>query len=289
MGGGYYDEDSRSARTAVYSSLGADQIFNKDLHEDMNSVNIKTREALDSEEHPESVPIIVALDVTGSMDFIPLSLVREGLPTMMNKILQAGAQHPQLNFIAIGDHECDKYPLQVGQFESSDELIDKWLTAVHLEEGGGWVDGGESYLLAWAFAAFKTTIDSFNKRGKKGFLFTIGDEANKHNISAKELQNVFGDNNSFEDETAVSLLAKTREKYEVYHLHTTGTYTGKRKDFQQKWSQLMGENLIIVDNHNDIPGIIAKIIAGQGSIVDAEPIQPIEPNSEQKETSNHFL
>ena len=36
------------------------------LHKDLNPKNI-IRECLDTEEHPETIPVILALDVTGSM------------------------------------------------------------------------------------------------------------------------------------------------------------------------------------------------------------------------------
>ena len=69
----------------------------------------------------------------------------------MDKIIQSGIKDPQVLFLAIGDHECDTSPLQVGQFESSDELLEHWLTHVWLEGGGGG-NRGESYALAWHFA-----------------------------------------------------------------------------------------------------------------------------------------
>ena len=44
------------------------------------------------------------------------------------------------------------------------------------ELGGG--DGPEDYDLLWYFADKCTDTDSFNKRHKKGFCFTIGDASN---------------------------------------------------------------------------------------------------------------
>ena len=93
----------------------------------------------------------------------------------MGGLIQNGIPDPTLLFLAIGDHECDKSPLQVGQFESGDPELDLWLTRTWLEKGGGG-NAGESYLLAHYFAAYHTDIDAYNKRGKRGFLFTVGDE-----------------------------------------------------------------------------------------------------------------
>ncbi|STD12570.1 hypothetical protein [Chryseobacterium carnipullorum] len=39
----------------------------------------------------------------------------------MGGIIQGGVPDPALLFLGIGDHECDAYSLQVGQFESGDE------------------------------------------------------------------------------------------------------------------------------------------------------------------------
>ncbi len=131
MGGGMYSCSSRSIRA---SSLGYDtkpvsEIFTaKSRNSAMNPNGIKVREARDSKEHPNSLAIMLALDVTGSMGSIPHYLVKNGLPNIMEEIIKAGIKDPQMLFVGIGDHECDNAPLQIGQFESSDDLLDKWLT-----------------------------------------------------------------------------------------------------------------------------------------------------------------
>ncbi|MCA9398032.1 hypothetical protein KC573_04335, partial [candidate division WWE3 bacterium] len=130
-----------------YATKSAREIFGQELHEEMNPLGVEIRESRDSEEHPNSIAIQVWLDVTGSMHRIPENLVKESLPHLMLDIMDAGVDDPQLFFGAIGDHTCDRSPLQVGQFESDTELIVKWLTNSHLEGGGGGNDG-ESYLLA---------------------------------------------------------------------------------------------------------------------------------------------
>ena len=99
------------------------------------------REARDSEEHPNSFPIIIGLDVTGSMGYIPKELIKNGFPEMMKKIMDEGVEHAQVCFMGIGDEECDSAPIQMGQFETSDELCEKWLKAIYLEGGGGGNDG----------------------------------------------------------------------------------------------------------------------------------------------------
>jgi hypothetical protein len=77
-------------------------------------------------------------------------------------------------FGAIGDATCDRAPLQVGQFES-DNRMDDDLSRILLEGGGGG-QKTESYELAMYFMARHTAADCYEKRGKRGYLFIIGDE-----------------------------------------------------------------------------------------------------------------
>jgi hypothetical protein len=245
----------------------------------MSPQNIVLRESRDSKEHPESLALILALDLTGSMGDIPLHIVRDGLPAIMGKIMQKGITDPQLLFVGVGDHECDRAPLQVGQFETSDELLDQWLTKIWLEGGGGG-NAGESYLLAWYFAGHKTAIDCFEKRKQKGFLFTIGDEPTLSEVPKSAIEALMG-KGQHDDYTASSLLSKAKETYNVYHIHVKQGSAGGRQDVMDGWKQLMGENLIIVDDYKTIPTVIVdKIISVVGTkktlIVDKTDIKEVE-------------
>ena len=283
MGGGTYNVSSRTVRAASegYHTKSTAEIFSqKEINNAMNPHGIKIREARDSEEHPNSLAIVMALDVTGSMGSIPHHLVKDGLPHIMDNIIQHGIKDPQLLFLGIGDHECDRSPLQVGQFESSDDLLDKWLTDVYLEGGGGGNDG-ESYLLAWYFAGHHTSIDCFEKRKEKGFLFTIGDEPTLKQIPLDKIKGLMGDG-QYEDYSAAQLLDKAREKYHVYHLHIKETYAGSRSETMDGWKQLMGENLIIVENHNEISRIISEIVTkNKSASQQGEQTDPAEPKVEE--------
>src|ERR1700760_193112 len=152
-----------------YSDSGAHTV-----HPSLDPFDVGKRESRDSAEHPQSLAISVLFDVTGSMGSVPRKL-QQKLPQLHGLLKQKDyVRDPQLMFGAIGDATCDQAPLQVGQFES-DNRMDKDLERILLEGGGGG-QKTESYELAMYFMARHTVTDCFEKRGKRGYLFVIGDE-----------------------------------------------------------------------------------------------------------------
>ena len=260
MGGSSYSHSSRNLRSHSegYYTKSANEIFTQNtkrvIHEQMNPKGVTIRESRDSENHPNSIPIIIALDFTGSMGHIPHELIKDGLPTIMSGIIEHGIPDPQVLFLGIGDHECDRAPLQVSQFESGDAELDMWLTRSYIEGGGGG-NGGESYGLAHYFAANHTVTDHWEKRGQKGFLFTIGDEPNLRNYPSRALNEITGngDISTFTDE---EILAKAQEKWNVYHI-----MPGKEtRNAKQYWTSLLGQNMVWVESGNKVAEAIRDII-----------------------------
>lgn len=265
MGGTFYEENSRSLRSADrgYATKSVQEVFTqRNIHESLNPMNLRFREARDSEAHPNSIPVIIGLDVTGSMGKIPHDLIKSGLPTMMTTLIGKGLNDAAVCFIAIGDHKSDKAPLQVAQFESGDLELDTHLENTWLEGNGGG-NNGESYFLAWYFAARKTQTDAWDKRKTKGFLFTIGDEHCHSGISVEDinrglarnnLTSIFGDG-AEGTVTAKELLREAQEKYHVFHLNLA-----TNSKIQNSWNALLGENNIKVSDYTEIPKIIAAKI-----------------------------
>jgi hypothetical protein len=253
------------SRKLGYDSKPKEQIFEqRTIHNEMSPHGITVRESRDSDESPNSTAIIIALDVTGSMGNVPHQLVKNGLPHIMESIIEAGIQNPQVLFLAIGDHTCDEAPLQVGQFEQNDELLDNWLTQVYLEGHGGRNDG-ESYMLAWYFAAQHTSIDCFEKRGKKGFLFTIGDEPVLSSIGSRDLDRLMGDTSKSGEYQVANirsdfLLEQAQKEYHCFHLHIQETGSGRRQRVQDEWAQRMSDNMLPVQRHTDVASTIASAI-----------------------------
>jgi hypothetical protein len=251
----------------------------------------KVRECVDLEgEHNNTFPVIIALDVTGSMGHVPERLVKRDFPEIMKKVLDAGVKDPQVCFVAVGDHECDHVPLQVAQFEASDELLDNWLTRLYLEGGGG-PNEGESYLLAWYFAARCTETHSWMKRHKKGVLITIGDEPNLTSIPEKDCQSIFGAGQGKVSDK--QLLDEAREKWHVWHINMMD-YAGKAQSTQNYWKQTLGDHLINTQTSDgsDIVDIISKLVIdgyNEGGVADPED-DDLSPTSrdEDKEDDPFF-
>lgn len=276
MGSDRYDLYARSVRAADagYATKSVDAIFTQQkerkIHKDMDPKGITIRESRDSEAHPNVLPVILALDVTGSMGHIPHQLIKDGLPQLMGGLIQKGAD-VSLLFLGIGDHESDRAPLQVGQFESGDAELDLWLTRTYIEGNGGG-NGGESYLLAWHFANNFVSTDAQEKRGQKPFLFTVGDEPNLRALPSSALSEIYG--KSFESTSAAALLAAAQEKFRVYHLHVTHS-TGARRSLQG-WKDALGENCIEVPDYREIPAVITKIVVA-ASVTTPEEVAPVAP------------
>ncbi|MCR4792653.1 MAG: hypothetical protein K5871_07875 [Lachnospiraceae bacterium] len=184
---------------------------------------IQTREARDSEDHPESLPIIIGLDVTASMGYLAEKVAKESLNETMMKLYSTNAvKDPALMFAAYGDAN-DEYPLQVTQFESdiriAEQLLDLWL-----ENGGS---GMVVPNLLWYFAAKHTSLDNFEKRHKKGFIFTIGDEADcrddsEYNALVSLYPGILGEKVEMR---VPEMLKAAQEKFEVFHIFLNDSYT----------------------------------------------------------------
>jgi len=260
MGSSSWSNDAYSHLKKDYTTKTTAQIFTStNLDSDMSPKNAKFRESRDSDAHPESLAVAVFLDVTGSMGDIPEILVREKLGSLMTTLISHGVPDAHVMFGGIGDHISDRSPLQVGQYEAGTEELNKWLTKIYLEGGGGG-QNMESYSLAWLFAGRHTSIDCFEKRGEKGFLFTIGDEKTHPELDKETLKDLLGYEFG-EDIKAEQLLSEAQRMYHVFHLHMHQTPTGKTDSIVQFWKKTLGERCIVVEDYSNLAEIIASTVA----------------------------
>lgn len=219
------------------------------------------RESRDSDGHPDSLAIGVIFDITGSMGQIPIVLQTKLAGLMQLLIAKGYAPHPQILFGAIGDASPpspNTVPLQIGQFES-DITMDDNLTNIFLEGMGG-SQHHETYELAHYFFARHTSTDCFEKRGHKGYFFTIGDEAFYPTVKRAFVKQYIGDDNLEGDLTTESVVQELEEKYHVFHIHAQqGSYRNDPKVLDP-WKALLGERLLLLEDANDVAETIALTI-----------------------------
>jgi hypothetical protein len=259
MGYTRWSSDAYSHLKSTYTDKSSDEIFSNGMNSVMNPHGLVFRESRDSLAHPNSLAIAVFLDVTGSMGEIPEMLIRHKLGSLMDTLLAHGVEDPQVMFSAIGDHYTDQAPLQVGQFESGAEEMNECLSKVYIEGGGGG-QNMESYLLAWLIAGRHTSIDCFEKRGRKGFLFTIGDEKNWDSIAASRLKDLMGYTQT-DPITDTQVLAQAQRMYHVFHIHINETGYKDNPEVISYWKKMLGERTLILDNHRALAELIATTVA----------------------------
>jgi hypothetical protein len=261
MGYGAYSHDrhvqSTTMRAKAASTGGAETVFTqRSCHPTMDPMGLTVRQSRDSAEHPESLSILFALDVTGSMGNIPKNLATQNLPHFVKALIDAGIPHPQVLFAAVGDTFSDRAPLQVGQFESSDELMDQWLTRVWLEGGGGG-NGHESYDLALYLAARHTSIDCWERRQKKGYLFITGDEKIYPEVSPASVLAVFG--TALEAPIPLdALVREVRQQWEPFFLVPN---PARDAICGATWRAVLGDRTIVLDDPEATALAAASIVA----------------------------
>ncbi|NHZ64872.1 VWA domain-containing protein [Massilia genomosp. 1] len=280
MGQGNYSHAAHAALVADRASASRSEVFTqRGCHALMNPNGLKMRESRDSADHPNSLGIVFALDVTGSMGDIPQSLATKELPTFMALLGAVGVPDPQLLFMAIGDATSDRAPLQIGQFESTAELMDQWLTWSYLEGGGGG-SGEESYELAFYMVAQHTDIDCWVKRRKKGYLFITGDELPYPAVSRHQIGSLVGDTLD-EDVPIAEAIAAAAETYHVFFLIPD---LGRRARCEKRWRELLGDHVICMEEPGDacavaaaIVGLTERAIADMDTLVSTLSANAIEP------------
>lgn len=257
MGHGSWDAGdwTRYAASSVTGRSRASIFASRGMKPAYDPARIAVRESVDSADNPASTPVIIGVDVTGSMGSLAEELIVRGLNTTFTELLaRRPVTDPHVMAMAIGDAECDRAPLQVTQFEAdiriAEQLTDLWL------EGGGGGNRGESYSLAHAFAGLKTTHDAHAKRGAKGFLFTVGDEPNLDGVTRAQLKEVLGVD-AQADLSARDCVDLASRSYEVFHIIVDGSYARNNlKEVRRTWDPILPQRVI----HLSDPGKLSETI-----------------------------
>ncbi len=223
------------------------------LHPLLNPCGV-VRECCDTEEHPETIPVILALDVTGSMG-AAATMCASKLDEIMEE-LYGKVKDVEFLMMGIGDLACDDAPIQASQFESDIRILDQ-TTKVYFEAGGGG-NSYESYTAAWYFGLHNTRLDCW-KRGKKGIIITMGDEPLNPYLPGKRLSEVLGQ--PTQDVDTDTLYKEVCEKYDVYHIAITNnsSYNYYADGIKNTWGKLLNQHLITASSE-DLPEVISNII-----------------------------
>lgn len=261
MGTSRWDDSAWVSHTSSVKTKTREEIFSSShMLEKFDPKKITVRESKDSALNPNSNAIIVALDVTGSMGINAEQLARNGLGVMVEEIIKRKpVSDPHVMCMGIGDVKYDSAPLQVTQFEA-DITIAEDLKNIYLEGGGGG-NCFESYNLAWYFAALNTSIDCYEKRGKKGYLFTLGDEEAPEDLLASEIRKVFG-NQETKDYTSEQLLNMASKMYHVYHIVVKQGSHARHyfDDVMKSWKELLGQRVLVLEKNEDLAEVIVSTI-----------------------------
>jgi hypothetical protein len=256
MGNSNWNPSNYSNYSRSVAGKSQQQIFTQtQCHPDLDPNKFNIRESVDSPANPSSTPVIVAVDETGSMGILAENIIKKGLGIIVEGIVnRKPIVDPHILLAAVGDAYCDSAPIQTTQFEA-DTTICQQIEKFYLEGNGGG-NGGESYPIVWWFAMNKTHCDAINIRKRKGYLFTIGDEA-YHPILARDHIKRFLGGDIEADVTAAELLKDVLEKWEVFHL-ITPTGSTEYQDAKNKWRELLGERAIVIDDWNRLGEVIVS-------------------------------
>jgi len=260
MGGMRWDADDWKRASKATAGKRTEEIFTSSgMHPSLNPYGV-TRESRDSLVNPNSNAIIIGLDVTGSMGMIADTMAREGLGTLVEEILKRQpVSDPHILACGIGDSYHDDAPLQVTQFEADIRIADQ-LKMIWLEKGGGG-NNHEGYHLPWYFAAQHTQIDCFEKRNKKGYLFTVGDEEPPEELLAQHAQRIFGD--SLQRDLSVGeLLTLVSRTYHVFHVVVEeGNHARAHLPrVLEKWNALLGQRVLRLKDYRRLAEVVVSAI-----------------------------
>ena len=189
-------------------------------------------------------PIIILFVSTGSIGYLAAEIAKNSLNKTATMILEKRPVTDPHLMCAAFTAPCASLAMQVTQFEADIRVVEQLMDFV--------LSGGNRYSydsLVWYFALKHTSTDCFEKRGKKGFLFCIGDEVGDDGkgtiLSADEIARTFGDENA-KDYKTKDLAALVSERYEVFHI-ITGSHTGTSL---KTWEPLLpGRNAVIASNN----------------------------------------
>ncbi len=207
-------------------------------------------------------PLIVAVDVTGSMADWPFEIF-DRLPLLFNTLSQY-REDLEICFVAIGDAGYDKWPLQVTPFASGFDL-EQLLGALYGEGGGG--DAPESYGL---FAHWVNTHVEISDTPEQPFLIVFGDAPMHLKVPQKQINHYLGDQIGH-DVDAIAAWQQVCQTWNTWFLRRPTGKPGDKVDKQ--WGKAITEQKIfhIEDEQRAVDyamGLIARAWGHFGNFQD---------------------
>lgn len=198
-------------------------------------------------------PIVIAIDVTGSMADWPQEIFKK-LPVLY-QTLSKYREDTEISFAAIGDATCDAYPLQVNDFDKGISLDD------HIKalcpEGGG---GGQHYESYELFGYFLLN-HCRTPNATSPFLIIFGDEGFYESVAPAQVAHYIGDRLQGPADSG-EMWKALRQKFNIYLLHKPYDDKGLDKEIIGQWKEALGEEKVVpIFEENRAVDVAMAIIA----------------------------
>lgn len=260
MGGGRWDSGAYHSSATTRKLSGVDDFaYTKhatSVHDNLDPKRINTKpfgklESRDSDDHPNSNPVLVCFDVTGSNHTRAVDF-QKSLPNLMD-LLNKYITDPQVAVAANDDYNSvGTNSIQISDFES-DNRVDDHIRNIFLTGQGGGNDG-ESYDLLLYAAARKVVLDSVEKRGKKGYMFMYADEPIFPHVSKSQVEQVFGDKVE-KDIPIAEIIEEARRNFTIFMIWPK---TSSYRHAYEQYVKLFGDEFVLESQH---PNLLCELIA----------------------------
>ncbi len=251
-----YSPASEEARAAAAARASGPRTYEKKNSPKQKIIDPKKRIRSES-----ANPIIVAIDVTGSMANWPFEIF-DRLPLLYNTLSQYRPD-VEICFAAIGDAVVDEWPLQVTSFANGYDL-EQQLGALFGEGGGG--DAAESYGL---FAHWVNTHVEVPNAAEPPFLIVFGDATMHDSVACNQIVHYLGDSCQ-QDVDSFGAWQRVGRTWNTWFLRRPTGGRGDEVDVQ--WGRAIGEQKIfrINDEQRAVDYAMGLIARAWGAFGDFE-------------------
>jgi hypothetical protein len=111
--------------------------------------------------------------------------------------------------------------------------------------------------------------DAWQKRGRKGYLFLIGDELNKPRLEARHIRRIIGDDVA-QDIDPVSVYRELAHKWHVYFILPNQSSYYHDDAIADHWRDILGQHFLKLDDPGAVCELIAATIGMEERVVDLD-------------------